>query len=93
MSTGSKHLDAGRAATLRAWVTLGIYTLAGVCLDLSGEAQTYYGIGLAIIGGWAAGGEALVASLSTLRHVGEGLRKGEPFRNAEQLPGPDRVDR
>lgn len=92
MSTGSKHLDAGKAATLRAWVTLVIYVAAGVLLanagvNLAGDALAYYMIGLAVIGGWAAGGESLVASLSTLRHVGEGLRKGAPVE-AEVAESP-----
>ena len=72
MSSGSRHLDAGRAATVRAWVSLAVYTAAGMALDLTGEAATYYSIGLALIGGWSAGGEPLVAALSSLRHAGEG---------------------
>lgn len=76
MSTGSRHLDAGKAATLRAWVSLAVYTAAGMLLELDGEAATYYAGGLAVVGMWAAGGEHLITSLSTLRHVGEGYAKG-----------------
>ena len=75
MTQPSRHLAAAKAATLRAWVTLTLYTAAGVLLDLDGEAVAYYAMGLAVIGLWAAGGEALVAALSTLRHVGEGFAR------------------
>ena len=34
MSSGSRHLDAGKAATVRAWVSLAVYTAAGMALDL-----------------------------------------------------------
>lgn len=77
VSTGSRHLDAGRAATFRAWVSLVLYTAAGVLLDLEGEALAYYAMGLAVVGLWAAGGEHLIASLSTLRHVGEGYARAK----------------
>lgn len=80
MSTGSKHLDAAKASTLRAWATFGLYTAAGVVLDLQGAAQGYYGMGLAVVGLWAAGGEPLITSLSTLRHIGEGYAKGRAER-------------
>lgn len=73
--TASRHLTAARAATFRAWATLALYVIAGVVLELEGEAQVWYAIGLAVIGMWAAGGEQLVAALSTLRHLGEGLRR------------------
>lgn len=76
MSGGSRHLDAGKAAAIRAWVSLAVYTAAGVLLDLDGEALTYYAGGLAVVGMWAAGGEALIAALSTLRHAGEGYARG-----------------
>ena len=85
MSTGSKHLDAAKAATLRAWVTLAIYVAAGLLLHLEGEALVYYSMGLAVIGAWAAGGESLVASLSTLRHAGEGYAKGRTAPPAPKL--------
>lgn len=59
---------------MRAWVSLVLYAAAGYALGLEGDAAAYYAVGLAIVGMWAAGGESLVAALSTLRHLGEGLR-------------------
>ena len=90
MSTGSRHLDAGKGATIRAWGTLVIYVAAGVLLvtagvDLHGDALLCYMVGLAIIASWAAGGEPLIAALSTLRHAGEGWAKG---RAAAPPPKP-----
>lgn len=85
MST-SRHLEAGRAATLRAWGTLALYTVSGWVLALSGEALAYYAAGLAVVGMWAAGGEALVASLSTLRHVGEGYARARAQGPAAAAP-------
>jgi hypothetical protein len=72
--SGSRHLSAARRSTLRAWASLALYVAAGMVLELEGEALAYYSMGLALIGGWAAGGEPLIAAISTLRHVGEGWR-------------------
>lgn len=83
--TGSRHLDAGRAATIRAWVSLALYTGSGALLGLHGDALAYYAMGLAVVGMWAAGGEALIAALSTLRHAGEGWARG---RAAAPPPKP-----
>ncbi len=65
---------------------MAIYVAAGVLLDLDGEALAYYAAGLAVIGMWAAGGEQLITALSTLRHLGEGLRR-QPVSNPEQFKG------
>ena len=73
--TPSRHLAHARRSTFRAWVSLALYVAAGVLLDLDGEALAYYAAGLAVIGMWAAGGEQLITALSTLRHLGEGLRQ------------------
>jgi len=78
VTTPSRHLTAARSATFRAWASLGLYIIAGYVLALTGEAATYYAMGLAVVGMWAAGGESLVAALSTLRHVGEGWRTKGP---------------
>ena len=75
MKHPSRHLSNARASTYRAWVAMALYVAAGVALDLDGEALAYYAAGLAVIGMWAAGGEQLVTALSTLRHLGEGLRQ------------------
>ena len=83
--TPSRHLTHARASTFRAWTSMAIYVAAGVLLDLDGEALAYYAAGLAVIGMWAAGGEQLITALSTLRHLGEGLR--QPLRNIEQFKG------
>ena len=64
---------------------MAIYVAAGVLLDLDGEALAYYAAGLAVIGMWAAGGEQLITALSTLRHLGEGLR--QPVNNPKQFKG------
>jgi|GEM_PF-2230119 hypothetical protein len=83
----SRHLSHARKSTFRAWASLGLYVAAGTVLNFEGEALAYYAAGLAVIGMWAAGGEALITALSTLRHVGEGWKgKAAPRQPVDERP-------